>query len=136
MAFDQYFKGQATLFSPDAGVLHITTMLNRMQEPSLLGPLIVNYPLLGWIPLLLIVYLQFFSFVVAFRPSLHRVWAAALILFHVGTDLTGLSVFVAPSALFLVFLLGSPFQISKSVRRTILDLPGVSLIDRLRRSLT
>jgi hypothetical protein len=132
-AFNQYLQGQATLFSPDAAVLHITTSLNRMQETALLGPLIVNYPLLGWIPLLLIVYLELFSFVIAFRPSLHRTWAAALILFHIGTYLTMRVVFVAPSALLLVFFLESPFQITKKWRQTILDLPVISIIGPVTR---
>ena len=106
----QYFQGQAHAFAFDAAALHITSLLNMMQETTVFGPLIINYPILGWLPFIAVIYLELFSFLIAFRPSLHRSWALALILFHIGTYLAMRAVFVAPVALLLLLFFNSPFQ--------------------------
>jgi len=128
-AITQYWRGAGTtIFSFDAAALHISTILNQMRETTILGPLIINYPILGWLPFLVALYLELFSFFVAFRPSLHRPWTAALIFFHIGTYITMRAVFVAPSALLLIFLFASPFRSSKPWRHVLLDLPLVKEI--------
>jgi len=131
-AIEQYLQGQAHAFSFDVAALHITSLLTVMQETTILGPLIVNYPVLGWLPFLAVIYLEFFSFLVAFRPSLHKIWALALILFHIGTYLAMRAIFVAPSALLLIFFFNSPFrETGTQWRESLSDLPLARLLKRI-----
>lgn len=118
----QALEGQANSFSIDAAALHISNVLYMMQENTPLGPLIVSYPILGWIPFLGVILLELFSLYAAFKPSLHRPWAVTLILFHLSTYLTMRAVFVAPVALLLVLLLSSPFP-AKPWSKVASDLP-------------
>lgn len=108
-AFIQFSQGQAHAFSPDAGALYAATQLNLMHETVPLANLIISHPWLAWLPFLLILELQTFALVAAFRPQLHRIWGLGLILFHIGTFLTMRAIFTAPSGLLLLFLLASPF---------------------------
>lgn len=121
-SFSQALAGEAHSFSIDAAALHISNVLYMMQETTLLGPFIVNYPVLGWAPFVGIIYLEFFSLYVAFRPSLHRWWAVGLILFHLATYLAMRAVFVAPVALLLVLLLSSPFP-GNPWKKTLQEIP-------------
>ena len=130
-AFIQLSQGAAHAFSPDAGALFAATQLNQMGISTPLGPLIIAHPYLAWLPFLIMLELQTFSIVAAFRPQLHRLWGLGLILFHLGTFLTMRAVFVAPSALLLLFLLSSPFAPEKvSIRETILSIPLVGPVVR------
>ena len=112
-AFIQFSQGQAHAFSPDAGALYAATQLNLMQETVPLAGIIISHPWLAWLPFLILLELQTFALVAAFRPQLHRIWGFGLILFHIGTFLTMRAVFTAPSALLLLFLLASPFAPEK-----------------------
>lgn len=125
-SISQALAGQAHSFSPDAAALHISNVLYMMQQSTLLGPLIVNYPALGWAPFVGIIYLEFFSLYVAFNPSLHRAWAVGLILFHLATYLTMRAIFVAPVPLILVLLLSSPFA-HQPWKKTLAELPFFGL---------
>lgn len=109
----QFSQGQAHAFSPDAGALYAATQLTLMHETVPLADVIISHPWLAWLPFLILLELQTFALVVAFRPQLHRVWGFGLILFHIGTFLTMRAVFTAPSALLLLFLLASPFAPEK-----------------------
>ena len=125
-AAGQYLNGEASAVSFDAFSLHISTQLNILPETmtSMLGPLIINYPLLGWLPLIAIIYLQSFSFFIAFRPSLHSIWALGLIFFHVGAYLTIGAEFFQHIPFLLFLFLDSPFRDPRaSWRQTIADLP-------------
>ncbi len=75
--FIQLLEGQANVFSPDAAALHVSTLLLSMKESVPLGSVIIEYPLLAWFPFLIILYIQFFSILVAFRPSIHRLWGVS-----------------------------------------------------------
>ncbi len=109
----QFSQGQAHAFSPDAGALYAATQLNLMHETVPLANIIISYPWVAWIPFLLLLELQTFALIAAFRPQLHRLWGFGLILFHLGTFLTMRAVFTAPSGLLLLFLLASPFAPEK-----------------------
>ncbi len=123
----QFSNGQANLLSLDSAALHISTILLQMQEVTPLGPFLVENFLIGFFLFLIVVYLQFFSFFVAFRPQLYRVWGLALVLFHLGTFLSMRAVFVVPSALLLLFFFSSPFAPGKTSPKEILtSLPLLS----------
>jgi hypothetical protein len=54
-------------------------------------------------------YLEVFAIVAAFRPRLHLVWGAGLILFHVGVLLAMGILFLEPPLLLLLLFVLSPF---------------------------
>lgn len=125
--FIQWAGGEASIFSPDAAALHISTLFLNMHETLPLGSLIVEYPFLGTIPFLLVLYLQLFALPVVLKPELHRLWGLGLILFHIGTFLTMRAVFFAPGVLLLILFLSSPFAPrSVSLREALYALPIVS----------
>lgn len=115
----QFTQGQAHIFSPDAAALHVATLLVSMAEHVPLATLVVQYPLLGWLPFMGIVFLEVASFAIAFIPSLQRVWGGALIAFHLGTYLTMRAIFIAPIPLLGLFFLSSPF-LSRPKRQQII----------------
>jgi len=116
----QFATGQPHAFSPDAGALFTATQLNQMGILTPLGPLIIEHPYLAWLPFLIMLELQTFAIIVAFRPQLHRMWGLGLILFHLGTFLTMRAVFVAPTLLLAIFLLSSPFAPERTSARDVL----------------
>jgi hypothetical protein len=127
----QYFQGEAHLFMFNSAAFHVYSWLNAMQATSLLGQLIIEHPLLGWFPFMFILYVQVFAFLVAFRPSLHRVWALALVLFHMGTYFGMNAEFFYQVPLLFIFLFASPFhEPGTSWRKMISDLPLVSCLLR------
>ncbi len=128
----QFAEGQSNAFFPDAGALFASTQLNLMGETVPLASLIINNPMLAWIPFLLMLEIQTFAIVAAFRPQLHRIWGVGLVLFHIGTFLTMRAVFVAPSALLLLFLVSSPFAPDRArVREIVLAVPILGTIIRM-----
>ncbi|MEN9561390.1 MAG: hypothetical protein RIQ56_663 [Candidatus Parcubacteria bacterium] len=115
--FVQISQGQVHGFSPDAGSLYAATQLNAMGITNFAGSIIIANPMLAWIPFLVMLELQTLSILIAFRPDLHRLWGAGLLLFHVSTLATMRAVFVGPSALIMLLLLASPFQSSREDKR-------------------
>lgn len=108
-AIEAIAVGRTSAFEPTAlAIISAWTMLLD-KEPTILGPLIANYPWIGWPFHLGVVYIELFAFLIAFRPSLHRLWGLILIGFHVGTFLVlGISF---PQHMFVLTLLliWSPF---------------------------
>jgi hypothetical protein len=106
----QLSAGQTSAFAPGALAAIIANRLTETNSKSLLGPWLIEHPLAGWPMLWGDIYLQLFSFIIAFRPSLHRIWALALIVFHIASYLL-LTINFAPSALLLALLFfNSPFR--------------------------
>lgn len=123
-SYDAIRAGQAHAFSQDAAALHISSLLLSMQETTIFGPAIVKNPILGWFPFIAVIYLQFFSFFIAFKPKLHRLWSLGLVLFHIGTYLSMRAIFVSPVAILMILFFSSPFQNQKNPWQQIfLDLP-------------
>lgn len=101
--------GEVTAFAPSALARHVAQQLVYSGRDSLLGPTLIAHPLLGWLPFLAIVGLQLAALPAAFQPALHRLWAVALIAFHLATTL--LLAMSFPRSILLLALLGagSPF---------------------------
>ncbi len=128
----QFWDGRASMFSLDSAALHISTVLLQMQETTPLGPFLIDHLLLGFLLFLIVIYIQFFSFFIVFRPQLYRVWGLILIFFHLGTFLTMRAVFVVPSALLMIFFLSSPFlPTENSFRRIVASFPLVGFLRRV-----
>ena len=117
----------------DATALHIADRLLATNATSVLGPLVIEYPLVGW-PFFLWFnfYLMPFAFLAAFRPSLHTFWAAGLILYHIGSYLTMNIGFTANILLLALFFFFSPFATPNTSWRTIVsDMPLLGWLKKL-----
>lgn len=125
-SFNQFLAGQLHGFAPDAFAYQIAAWLPKLQEKALLGPFIVEHPLLGWPFYVGLQLLQFFALWTMIRPSLQRVWAFLLLLFHVGTYLTMGIVFNPLPVLLILLFFHSPFTPKNvTLRHIILDLPVI-----------
>lgn len=105
----QFFSGQINSFSPDAFAYHIAYWVPLLQVNAIFAPFIVEHPLLGYLPYLFVIVMQVSALYTVIRPRLQKIWAAFLVLFHIGTYLTmGISFFpVIP--LLIVLFFNSPF---------------------------
>lgn len=133
-AWLQFQNGENTVFHPTALAYHIAAQLAATKSISPLGPWFIDHPWIGWPFLVGAVYLQFFSFWIAFRPSLHRLWGCFLIAFHIGTYLIMGVVFTYPVMLLALLFIISPFQQENLSWNGVLeDLPLVGLFIRKAR---
>ena len=105
----QLAVGQPSAFAPGALGSHIALRLLQTHSQSELGAWIIHHPWLTWPGLPAAIYLELFSFWIAFRPALQRPWAAGLILFHLGTFFTMTITFPQSSFLLALLLFQSPF---------------------------
>ncbi|MDP2735832.1 MAG: hypothetical protein Q8P12_06520 [bacterium] len=108
-AAGQMLQGQVHAFLPEAFSLHIAYWMNAIQGTTLLGPFIVDHPFIVWPFFVASMYVLVFALWAAFKPSLHKLWAFLLILFHIGTFLTMNILFVPPTLLLLILFFDSPF---------------------------
>jgi hypothetical protein len=129
--FYQVFRGQLHIFLPSSFSLIVAERLQQTNSVSLLGSWLIAHPLAGWPFMIADLYLQTFSFWVAFRPALHRWWAIGLILFHIASYLF-LGINFAPTALLIaILLLNSPFaRATDGWRHALSDLPLFGIILR------
>src|SRR5205823_6559951 len=78
----QIAHGQVHALAPEALARH--TAYHLLEGTALarytLGPFVIRHPYVGWPFMLLAIYLEAFSLLVAFRPAVHRAWGVALIL--------------------------------------------------------
>jgi hypothetical protein len=102
-AFLQAWRGEPSLFSLQALSRHIAARLLETGVQSLWGPWLLAHPWIGWPLLWGVVYLQAFSFWVAFRPTLRAVWAVWLIAFHLASFFA-MGIFFAQAILLLGIL--------------------------------
>lgn len=106
----QLFSGDVHAFHPYAMAHQIANRLLQDDSTSILGPFLLNFPLLGWPLYVSAIYLELFSIIAAFRPSLHRLWGISLALFHIGTYLTMTIAFNQNILLLGLLLIASPFH--------------------------
>ena len=129
----EWLSGQAHSFQIDGFARIVAERLLQTNSESVLGRWIIDHPWLGWPLLPGAIYLQLTAVIAAFRPSLHRVWASLLILFHVGNAFI-LTIYF-PHSIFLLglFFLASPFAPTGfDWRRVLEDLPILSMISRVK----
>jgi hypothetical protein len=129
----QIAAGQPNAFLPSALGAHIAQRLLQTNSSSALGAWIIGHPWLTWPLLPLPIYLEFFSFCVAFRPPLQRLWAAALILFHLATFFTMTISFPQSCFVLAIFFFPSCWQsVSYGWREMFSNLPLLGDLVRLR----
>jgi len=115
-AFQSLFAGVAGNFSPQALAWTLADRMAQTNTEPLLGPFMVDNAILGFPSFLFVMYVQLVAIAVAFRPSLHRFWAFALIAFHTGTFVLMEIPFPTHIAILLVLFVASPFQREDWVR--------------------
>ena len=128
----ELLSGQAHPLQIDGFSRIVAERLLQTNSHSVLGQWMIGHPWLGWLLFPGAIYLQTTSLIAACRPSLHRTWGAALILFHIGNALI-LTIYF-PQSVFLLglFLLASPFApASFDARRFLADLPLLSFLSRV-----
>lgn len=116
----QWQDGAITALNPSAFAYQVA---NRTIQTDTVGPLsnlIINVPWLGWLPYLAVIYLETFAVVAVFRPRLQRVWAAALICFHIGSWLTMTIAFNAQILVLGLLFWLSPFVPAENPMRQVL----------------
>ncbi|MEM7666507.1 MAG: hypothetical protein AAF250_11675 [Pseudomonadota bacterium] len=97
-------------FSPDALAWTLADRMAQTNTSPLLGPFFVDYAILAWPLFLCLMYVQIVSIVIAFRPSMHLVWAGILVAFHTGTFLLMEIAFPTHIVILMLLLIASPFQ--------------------------
>ena len=129
MGIEQLAAGDVHAFHPYAMAHQVANRLLQDNSASVLGPLLLDFPQLGWPLYVSAIYLELFAFMAAFRPSLHRLWGLSLALFHIGTYLTMTITFNQNILLLGLMLVASPFHPPRwRWQRALRDLP---LIGRL-----
>lgn len=72
---------------PMAMAYQLGAYVARHSNAGMLADVLLERPLLGFPAYQVAIYLELFTLVAVFRPSVHRVWGLALIAFHVGNEL-------------------------------------------------
>lgn len=123
----QLAAGQPNAFLPGGLSAIVAQRLLDTHSDSVFGPWIIHHPYLTWPSFPAAIYLEFFAFLVAFRPSLARPWAALLVIFHVGTYFTMTISFPQSCFLLVLFFFASPFEPepSPSWQSRLLDTPCI-----------
>jgi hypothetical protein len=124
---EQWLKGEwITYLHPSGLAQQVAAKLLEDNQPSLLGPWLIDHAWVGWLPGMAALYLEFFALWVVARPSLHRAWGLILALFHLSTHLL-MGVGFSQNTLWLtLFLVLSPFAPhTLAWRQAIRDLPLV-----------
>ncbi len=123
-ALYQMALGQPNAFLPSALGALIAQRLLQTNSTSALGGWIILHPWLTWPLLPLPIYLELFSFWIAFRPSLQKLWTAILVVFHLGTFFMLTISFPQSCFLLAIFFFHSPWQFGRpGLGKMFLDLP-------------
>lgn len=125
----QILAGQISFLHPYGLSYILATDMVITHNPSLLGPLVIKYPLLGWPGSFVTVYIETCAFLAAFRPELHRIWGVLLILLHIGIFIF-MSIIFLPAILLLgLILVQSPFTpVQMKWRMVIFQLPIIGAV--------
>lgn len=129
----QGFGGSMTYLSPGALAIQVAHASLISRASPLAAPWIAAQPGLAWLAIITTIYLEVFAFAVAFRPALQRVWALALIAFHVGVLLTMTLDFTPQAVVVALLFLRSPFAAGRGAAEALRALPLVApALARLR----
>jgi hypothetical protein len=122
-------QGISALIVGQTGSLSVGALGYTLADRSLqtgTSPLLIDIVLVNpWIATVFmwgVIYVQCAALIVAFRPTLHVVWASALIAFHIGTWLF-MEIIFSEHILLLVILFLLPYSKFAGVRRVLHTLP-------------
>lgn len=125
--FQQFSAGQVHGFSKDAFAYQLTDWVPRLSAKPEFADFFIDHPEIAWPLYVGSYFLELFAVWTVFRPSLQKIWAISLIIFHFGTVfIMGIS-FMPSVMILIVLFLNSPFSPEKSsLKQMICDLPAVS----------
>jgi hypothetical protein len=106
----QTLNGEVSILHPTGmSMLLSDWSIFTLKEPIFIH-YILNFPLLGWLGMIGVVYLETFALSILFKPELQKIWGVGLILFHVST-IYAMNVAFFPFLLLInALLLSSPFS--------------------------
>ena len=132
----QLGTGQPNAFAPGGLGAFVAQRLLQTHSTSFFGAWIIHHPFLTWPALPAAISLEFFAFLVAFRPALARPWAALLILFHGGTYYTMTITFPQNCFLLVLFFFVSPFEpeVVLPWQARLLDVPCLRNLNKFRQT--
>ncbi|WP_460218195.1 hypothetical protein [Psychroserpens sp. MEBiC05023] len=120
----ELFTKDVSLFSP-LSFRNILVLQYEVTPITVFGSWFMEHYVLGWILYLLVIYLEFFSITIFFKPNLYKVWGAALVFMKLGLALIlDVNNYIAICAIGILLLL-SPFYRETNVKQTFLSLPVV-----------
>lgn len=97
----------------------------RFEHPPPMSEFVLDHPVLASLGLFLVMYVEFVSLSVAFRPHLQRWWMFLLAGFHLSTLLTMRVYFAPATAMLLVLGIFTPFARFEGWRPILRELPGI-----------
>jgi hypothetical protein len=122
----ELLQNKISLFSP-LSLRNVLIVQFEQTDITVLGEFFIEHYTLGWILYLVIVYIEFSSILIFFKPNLHRLWGVLLLMLHYGTyALLGVNMFTAPFYIGILLLL-SPFATTTDFKSTFKSLPIFSL---------
>ncbi|MBI5613360.1 hypothetical protein HY947_00375 [Candidatus Gottesmanbacteria bacterium] len=128
----QTMRGEISILHPTGmSMLLSDWSIFTLKEPMFIH-YILNFPLIGWLGMIAVVYLETFAITILFKPELQKIWGACLLLFHVST-IYSMNVAFFPFLLLInALLLSSPFTLSSKSNKLLLTrLPLIGKIFRL-----
>lgn len=128
-AIDQLLQGEIGGFSSYGLPYQVANWLPQLQNEAVLAPFVITHPLIVWPAYLLVQYMQLFALWTMIRPSLQKIWAFELVLFHIGTCLI-MGIYFDPFIpIILILFFNSPFTLTSiSFADTLYDLPLIGLV--------
>lgn len=124
--FRQLVAGEVSYLHPWGFAQQVASKQLGADATTTLGPWLIEHAWLGFPLGLAAIYFELTALMVLFRPSLHRIWALALVALHVGSYLLMEIGFVENVIWLVLFLVLSPFRPQRlSWRRLRSELPGV-----------
>jgi len=113
---------------PSFSLLVASRLLETSQQ-TIMGEWLIRHEAIGWMLFNGTMYLEIGALIVAFRPRLHQVWGAGLILFHLGTQLAMGFTFLQNVALVGLLFICSPVAPERfDPVAAVLDLPGIHIV--------
>ena len=120
-----FVGGGLTSFHPQTLVGYVANA-NLDGNNTLLGPLLIQYPELGFLLLTTVVFVELFAFYIAFRPSLHRLYGVFMVGMHIGIATTVGLFFSTHLLTVALFLVASPFvPVNFKFWATLHDIPMI-----------
>lgn len=106
-------QGRVSSFAPDALPSLVLVKWFSLENPSLLAEPFLEHMWLGWPLHLAVIYFELFAIVAVFRPEMHRLFGAVLVMFHMSVWLLmGIIFPYQPFAAALVFIF-SPYAVGR-----------------------
>ncbi len=121
------FTQEVSMFSP-LSFRNILIFQFESSETTILGNWFLEHYVIGWLLFLGVVYLEFASIAIFFKPNLYKIWGVALICMHIGLQLVlNVNMYVACFSIIILLIL-SPFQQQINGIQLIKNLPVLDLI--------